>query len=139
MHSRIASMRPLETVSGTVTIRWTETSLVDSYIYGVSQDALTALLASNPTCGLPRADIKHLRCLPWAGSKKAVELTIWYIYVAGAKQVEIIAISDPSDPVSDRAKNADDASTISKRIVSKIRDSYVVYRMIKEIIDHWPL
>jgi hypothetical protein len=133
-----APMSPDETLS--VTVRWTETSLGNCGEYGVSENALSALLATNPTCGLPRDDIKHLRCLPWASSKagKTTELlTVWYIYVPDANRVEIIAISEPSDTVSDREKNAADASSTSKKIVARVRDGYLGYRVIREIVDHW--
>jgi hypothetical protein len=133
-----ASMSPDETF--TVTVRWTETSLENCGEYGVSEKALSVLLATNPTCGLPRDDIKHLRCLPWAGSKagKTTEtLTIWYIYVPDANRIEIIAISAPSDTVSDREKNAADASSMSRKIVAGIRNGYLGYRVIREIVDHW--
>jgi hypothetical protein len=130
-----ASMRPRETVS-VMTVRWTETSLDDCGAYGVSEEALTALLASNPTCGRPRDDIQHLRCLPWAG--KTGMLTVWYIFVPDANRVEIVAISEPGDAVSNPAQNAADAKSISKKIVAGIRDAYLGYRLIKEIFDHWP-
>jgi plasmid stabilization system protein ParE len=98
-------------VSATATtVRFTETAQEDCCAYHISEDRLADLLANNPRCGTPKPDInQNLYCLSWARTVKAgeaEELVIWYIYVPEKHRVEIIAISEPGDIVSDRLNNA---------------------------------
>jgi hypothetical protein len=122
-----------------VTVSWTETAHQSCSMYGVSEEAVTMLLAANPTCGLRRDGIKHLRGLPWVadqGTQTAeLPLTFWYIYVPDRRHIEVFAVSEPNDPVSEQ--NTADASRLVPQLYRRVRDGYFGYRVLKEIYEHW--
>jgi hypothetical protein len=126
--------------SVTVTVNWNHNALLSCSAYGLSEQsiqALTLVLAENPTCGLRRPEVPYFRSLPWTTSQptQAAELplTIWYIYTKEAGIVDVIAISEPKDDLASDKQNNEAA----RRLVGRIRDGYLGYRVGKLVVDHW--